>query len=73
MNMKKQKYLIAALLVFGFCFVFYWNKYRPSSIKKECHAQAEEQAIENNGQSNGKFKLETYNGYFDLCLNEKGL
>jgi len=71
--MKNQKIVAILFIILGISFVFYWNQYRPSSIKKECHTQAKEKAIENNAQSNGKFKLDTYNGYFDICLNEKGL
>ena len=60
-------------------FVFYWFQLRPSQIRSQCVTESKTKSIDlkNKLEPNATFKdvfyTETYDNYFDRCLNEKGL
>lgn len=74
MNMKNKGLLILVILgVVILGIAFYWYGYRPSQIKKECYNTARKKAIETSNLQDGKFEIEIYDGYYKLCLDQKGL
>lgn len=76
--MTKKQYLgliILAVAVLSFC--FYWFSYRPSTIKKNCYNEAKTKAIEKENRELNKeqdfFSKDSYEFYYKICLQSKGL
>ncbi len=84
--MSKKQYMgiiILAVTILGFA--FYWYEYRPSQIKKECFAIAQEEAkelLKIKAEISGEYKEAVERGLslkddvesiYKNCLRKKGL
>jgi len=68
MNKKQYIGLIMLAVVF-FGVMFYWYSLRPSIIRQECYRQATEVA---SGHTR-KFYSDSYNFFYKMCLEKRGL
>ena len=71
---KKNKSKIFAVLslIILIASVFYWFEWRPRAIRNTCNTSAKKSAGLDKYGLNEKLKA-TYDGYYTLCIREKGL